>query len=84
MMNRENDIQLANPTVWVHARKQSAKQSGASIVEYVLLLVLIALIAIPAVTRLGGSVKNKYLEASDAVAGAGNFPSVCPPSNPDC
>lgn len=83
-MNQENDIQLANPTVWVHAREQSGKQTGASMVEFALLIALIALIAIPAVTGLGNSVRSKYADAAQEVAGAGSFPSCDPNVNPNC
>jgi Flp pilus assembly pilin Flp len=53
-------------------------------VEYALLVALVALIAIPAVKGLGGSVKNKYLEAADAVAGEGQLCNPQHPDWPDC
>lgn len=81
MMKQENDIQRANPTVWVHAREQSGKQSGASMVEFALLIALVALIAIPAVNSLGKSVETKFIDASYAVAGEGSI--QCEPGSGD-
>jgi pilus assembly protein Flp/PilA len=47
--------QLAN---WLHGKFASRGDVGASLVEYVLLLTLIAVAAIGALTFLGGSITN--------------------------
>jgi len=52
-------------------------------VEYALLVALVALIAIPSVGMLGGAVDDSFDKAKAQVAGAGSFP-MCPESDPDC
>ena len=46
-------------------------ESGASAVEYGLLVALIAVVIIGAVTALGTNLSAKFTEVSGAVAGAG-------------
>jgi len=43
---------------WVHDRVPSKDDTGASLVEYALLLALIAVVAIAALTVLGGTVST--------------------------
>ena len=51
---------------WIES-KFSSDERGASMVEYGLLLALIAVIAIVAVKALGGSVSTKFSEVTSAV-----------------
>ena len=53
-------------------------------VEYALLVALVALIAIPAVKGLGTQVDRTFTQATHEVAGAGSFPTCDPAVNPDC
>ena len=61
---------------------KSKGQLGASMVEYALLVALVALIAIPAVSGLGKSVNSKYETATREVAGAGTI-VTCNAQHPD-
>jgi pilus assembly protein Flp/PilA len=47
-------------------------ESGASAVEYGLLVALIAVVIIGAVTALGTSLSGKFTEAAATIAAAGN------------
>ena len=47
--------ELAN---WLHGKFGTREDIGASLVEYILLLTLIAVAAIGALTALGGSINN--------------------------
>ena len=49
---------------WIQAKFNIADERGASMVEYGLLLALIAVIAIVAVKALGGSVSTKFSEVN--------------------
>ena len=51
---------------WIEA-KFNGEERGASMVEYGLLLALIAVVAIVAVKALGGSVSTKFSEVTSAV-----------------
>lgn len=51
---------------WLES-KFSSDERGASMVEYGLLLALIAVIALVAVKALGGSVSTKFSEVTSAV-----------------
>ena len=51
---------------WLEA-KFTTDERGASMVEYGLLLALIAVVAIVAVKALGGSVSTKFSEVTSAV-----------------
>lgn len=42
-------------------------ETGASLVEYALLIALIAVVCVAAVTLLGGSVQQPYSELSSAI-----------------
>jgi pilus assembly protein Flp/PilA len=50
---------------WVRARVNSER--GASLVEYALLVALIAVVCIAAVTALGGNASKKFNSAAGAV-----------------
>ncbi len=63
---------------------KSKGQLGASMVEYALLVALVALIAIPAVKGLGDSVDQSFEKATREVAGLGSIPTCDPAVNPDC
>ncbi len=51
-------IQLVFLRAWLHVR--SREQRGASLVEYCLLVALIALVCFAAVTTLGTTVSDRY------------------------
>ena len=62
-------------------------QRGASMVEYALLVALVALIAIPSVKMLGTGVSDSFYKAEYELAGAGTFPAPCQfgsPNYPGC
>jgi pilus assembly protein Flp/PilA len=52
--------------------RKSRSQSGASLVEYALLLGLIAVVAITAVTFLGTSASTKFQEVGEVIQDAPN------------
>jgi pilus assembly protein Flp/PilA len=52
---------------WVRAHCRSER--GASLVEYALLVALIALVCVAAVTFLGGTVSSKYSTIGSGVGG---------------
>jgi pilus assembly protein Flp/PilA len=49
------------------ARAQAKTDRGASLVEYALLVALIAVVCIAAVTLLGGAAKEKFSEVGSAI-----------------
>jgi Flp pilus assembly pilin Flp len=49
---------------WVMAKLNVTSERGANLVEYVFLLVFIALVVVAAVTLLGNRVDSKFTEAS--------------------
>lgn len=49
-------------------RKFTLKRRGQTLVEYVLLVALIAVILIAAVTILGGNVNNKYCAIDNSIS----------------
>jgi len=55
-----NQIKLWQAMIigWAHDRVSGKDDTGASLVEYALLLALIAVVAIGALTFLGGAVSN--------------------------
>lgn len=55
-------------SAWMQARCKSDK--GASLVEYALLVALIAVVCIIAITFLGNSASSKFSTVGSAVAGA--------------
>ena len=52
---------------WIQARLNIGDERGASMVEYGLLLALIAVIAIVAVRALGGGVSDKFNEVKNSL-----------------
>ncbi len=49
---------------------QAKTERGASLVEYALLVALIAVVCITAVTALGGSASSKFEEVDSSIKGA--------------
>ena len=49
--------------------KFGRSERGAALVEYALLLALIAVVCIIALTALGGTAKDKFTEVGDSIAG---------------
>jgi len=68
------------------ARSPIHAQRGASMVEYALLVALIALIAIPSVKMLGRTVSNSFDTSTIEIAGVGYLPPCTPgsPTFPAC
>ena len=52
---------------WVMARFHIDSEGGATMVEYVLILALIAIVVIAIVTALGKSVSGKFSQASSGL-----------------
>jgi pilus assembly protein Flp/PilA len=52
---------------WLEAKFRSDGERGASMVEYALLLALIAVIALVAVNALGNSVSSKYSSVTSSL-----------------
>ena len=52
-------------SAWLKARFDSER--GASLVEYALLVALIAVVCIAAVTTLGGNASDKFTEVGDSI-----------------
>lgn len=52
-------------------RTHAGRDSGASMVEYAILIMLIVLVAIAALRALGGEVGQQYSEIASAVVAAG-------------
>lgn len=48
-------------------KRRRAKERGASLVEYALLLALIAIVCLAAVGALGGSLKDSYDRSNDSI-----------------
>lgn len=55
-------------SAWIQARTSTDR--GASLVEYALLVALIAVVCIIAITFLGRSASEKFSEVGSAVSGA--------------
>ena len=53
---------------WLTARLHIDTERGATMVEYVLILALIAILVIGVVTALGGSVSSKFSQASSGLS----------------
>ena len=56
---------------WMRARFGTTER-GAALVEYALLLALIAVVCIVALTTLGGQASSKFTTIGDSIAAAGN------------
>ena len=63
-MTPENTHSLSNDVFDTHKRER-----GASLVEYSLLVALIAIISITAVTKLGETVSNQFISLEKVIAG---------------
>ena len=55
---------------WLRARFDDEK--GASLVEYALLVALIAIVCIAAITLLGNAASNQLSNAGNTISAAGN------------
>jgi pilus assembly protein Flp/PilA len=60
-------MNLAFLKTWLTARLHIDTERGATMVEYVLILALIAIVVIAVVTALGGSVSSKFSRASSGL-----------------
>ncbi len=58
-------------TPWVRARINAKSELGASLVEYALLVALIAVVCIAAIGFLGNKAKDSFNETGSTIAGAG-------------
>ena len=56
---------------YLAARMNIKNERGAALVEYALLLALIAVVCIVALTQLGGQAKDKFSAVGDSIAAAG-------------
>ncbi len=54
----------------VRGRLYNRNEKGAALVEYALLVGLIAVVCITAITALGGGIKTKFTSACSAIAGS--------------
>ena len=54
------------------SRRSRRDEQGANLVEYLLLLVFIAIVVIAIVVALGGEVSEKYSQASDSILNPGS------------
>lgn len=52
---------------WLHAKLNLQDERGASMVEYILLVVFIAIIALVAVNFLGNNVSKKFSSAASSL-----------------
>ncbi len=50
---------------WLHSLQED--ESGASLVEYALLVALIAIVAVVAVAAFGGSLSSEYSDIADSM-----------------
>ena len=64
-------------------KKDAHKERGASLVEYGLLVALIAVVGVPAVRALGNSLDNQFDSANTQLAGAAAV-SPCNPFIESC
>ncbi len=60
-----------NCAPYLRARFGSRSERGAALVEYALLLALIAVVCIVALTALGTEAKSKFSSVGNSIAGAG-------------
>ena len=64
-------INFLRAMISTFARRVTRTDEGASMVEYALLLALIAVVCIGAVTILGNSASDKFTDVGTSVSGAG-------------
>jgi len=57
---------------YLQARLNVNSERGAALVEYALLLALIAVVCIAALTTLGGQAEDNFTEVGDSIAKAGS------------
>ena len=62
--------------VWVALQNTFSRDNGATLVEYALLLVLIAIVAIGALTLLGGNVSTSLNEVGDCIGDVSKCPTT--------
>jgi pilus assembly protein Flp/PilA len=55
-------------TAWIVARSRIRSERGASLVEYALLVALIAVVCIAAVTFLGKAASSKFSSVGSAIS----------------
>src|SRR6266404_9882787 len=63
----ENNMDLFILKTWLDAKFNTSDETGASMVEYGLLLALIAVIAMVAVRALGSSVSTKFSSVDSSI-----------------
>jgi len=61
-------MELSVFKAWIMAKLHINSERGANMVEYVLILTLIALVVITVVTLLGGRVSTRFNNASSALS----------------
>jgi pilus assembly protein Flp/PilA len=71
MHRRVQAMNLFVIRTWLEAR-YSKSERGASMVEYILLVALIALAVIAAVSFLGGTMKSKFNTEGSQISSAGS------------
>lgn len=59
---------------WARRRFSGKDETGASLVEYALLLALIAVVAIGALVFLGGTVNNTLHQVGNSIGSTNNVP----------
>ncbi|HEV7887689.1 MAG TPA: Flp family type IVb pilin [Acidimicrobiales bacterium] len=64
------DLNYVRMLCSMFARRVARTEEGASMVEYALLLALIAVVCIGAVTILGRSASDKFTDVGNSVSGA--------------
>jgi Flp pilus assembly pilin Flp len=72
---REHDVSKEAPMARLHcfcSQRLRRDERGANLVEYVLLLIFIAIVVIAIVVALGGEVSEKYSSASTDILNAGS------------
>ena len=67
-----NSMKRSLKTLWTKAIAWTADERGASMVEYALLVVLIAIVALAAVAVAGDELSETYSEISSGLVGAGS------------
>jgi pilus assembly protein Flp/PilA len=61
---------------WIGLQNTFTDDEGATLVEYALLLVLIAIVAIIALNALGGTVSDTFQDVNDCLEDTANCPST--------
>ncbi len=63
-------------SIWVAMQSRFSNEKGATLVEYALLLVLIAIIAIAALTALGGEVSDSLSDVEKCLEDTTKCPTT--------